>query len=148
MASASTLEELPRDSRALLDEVYVGHLGAIDDHGAPRVLPVTFAVADGRVWSAVDSKPKRRPGEDLARVRWLRERPRAAITVDRYDHDWSRLAWVQLLGDVAVLDAGGQDAALAALTERYPAYRAQPPPGPLLCLEVDRALWWSAAGAP
>ena len=111
----------------------------------PRVLPVTFAVLGGSVWSAVDAKPKRRPGAELARVRWLRERPSAALTVDRYDDDWSRLAWVQLLGTVEVVDAGGHDAALAALAERYPQYRAEPPPGPLLCLRVDRALWWSAA---
>ena len=45
MVEVATLDELPRWARALLDEARVGHLGLIDGHGRPRVLPVTFAVA-------------------------------------------------------------------------------------------------------
>ena len=66
----------------------------------PRVLPVTFAVAGDAVWSAIDHKRKRVEGRELARVRWLSRNPAAALTVDRYDDDWARLAWVQALGDV------------------------------------------------
>jgi PPOX class probable F420-dependent enzyme len=109
------------------------------------VLPVTFAVAAGALWSAVDEKPKRRRGEELARVRWLRARPQSAITVDRYDDDWTRLAWVQLVGATEILDAAGHDDALAALAERYAPYRHSPPPGPLLRLTPERAVCWRAA---
>jgi PPOX class probable F420-dependent enzyme len=98
------------------------------------------------VWSAVDRKPKRREGEELARVRWLRRHPRAALTVDRYDDDWSRLAWVQLLGEMRVVEPGQGAAALRALADRYPAYGEQPPPGPLLELRPQRCLCWRAAG--
>jgi hypothetical protein len=64
--------------------------------------------------------------------------------VDRYDADWTRLAWVQLLGDVTIepVDA----ASLAALQARYPAYRDAPPEGPLLKLRPERVLSWRAAG--
>ena len=95
------------------------------------------------VVSAVDHKPKRVAGTDLARVRWLRRDPRAALTVDRYDEDWTRLAWVQLLGEVTVeeeVDA----AAASALQARYPPYRDRAPAGPLLRLRVKRTLWWTA----
>ena len=108
------------------------------------MLPVTFAVAADAVWSAVDEKPKRRTGEDLARVRWLRARPQSTITVDRYDDDWTRLAWVQLIGTIAVLDVAGQDDALAALAARYAPYRRSAPPGPLLRLTPARAVCWRA----
>jgi PPOX class probable F420-dependent enzyme len=131
----------------MLDEARVGHLGLIDDDGAPRVMPVTFAVADGAIWSAVDHKPKAVGGEELARVRWLRERPESALTVDRYDDDWERLAWVQLLGTTEVLEAADRATAVDALAERYPQYRERRPDGPLLRLEVRRALHWRAAGA-
>lgn len=104
------------------------------------MLPVTYAVFDGAVWSAIDQKPKRAP--EPARVRYLKRRPEAALTVDRYDDDWGRLAWVQLLGRVSVLeDAPG---ALQALAARYAPYRERRPPGPLLRLEVERALHWRA----
>ncbi|MGZ4231509.1 MAG: pyridoxamine 5'-phosphate oxidase family protein [Solirubrobacteraceae bacterium] len=122
----------------------VGRLGLLDDHGAPRVLPVTYAVNGESLVTAVDQKPKRRSGEALARVRWLRARPTAALTVDHYDDDWAALAWVQALGTVRVLDAASAPGAMASLAERYEPYRIDPPAGPLLVLEPDRLLWWRA----
>lgn len=142
----TTLEELPGWARALLRAARVGHLGLLDGDGRPRVLPVTYVVHDGALWSAIDRKPKRDPGREPARVRWLRRDPHATLTADRYDDDWSRLAWVQVLGDVSVRAAGEEPAAVAALAAKYPQYARERPPGPLLRLEPARALWWSAAG--
>lgn len=117
----------------------------IDDDGGPRVLPVTFALAGGALWSAVDQKPKRRPGAELARVRFLRSRPAASLCVDRYDDDWSRLAWVQVLGRVAVMDEDQPPAAaLGALAQKYSQYRERPPAGPFLRLDAARVLCWRA----
>jgi len=147
MATSTTLDELPSWARRLLEEARVGHLGLIDGEGKPRVLPITFAVVDGFVWSAVDHKPKRRPGEELARVRWLRERPESALTVDRYGDDWSGLAWVQLIGTTSVVGVAGRNEVLTALAARYPQYRDRPPGGPLLRLAVDRTLCWRASGS-
>jgi PPOX class probable F420-dependent enzyme len=129
----------------LLKVARVARLGLLDDAGRPRVLPVTFAVCGERLVSAVDDKPKRRRGEDLARVRWLRARPAAALTVDRYDEDWTRLEWVQALGEVEVLDAAVAPDAIAALSARYEPYRALPPAGPVLALAPSRLLWWRAS---
>jgi PPOX class probable F420-dependent enzyme len=142
LASLKTkpLDELPDWARELLADACVARLGLLDDEGAPRVLPVTFALAGDTVCSAVDHKPKRSP--ELARLRWLRRDPRAALTVDRYSDDWDELAWVQVLG--AVRMAERDDEALAALTAKYPQYRERPPGGPFLRLEPARALCWSA----
>jgi PPOX class probable F420-dependent enzyme len=142
--AAASLETLPRWARELLDSEPVGHLGLTDDDGRPRVLPVTFAVVGGEVWSAVDEKPKRVPGEDLARVRWLRARPGSALTVDRYSDDWNRLAWVQVIGETAVVEVAGHERVLEALAARYPAYRERPPQGPLLRLVPNRCIYWRA----
>jgi PPOX class probable F420-dependent enzyme len=139
-----TLDQLPSWAAELLAAARVGHLGLTDREGRPRVLPITFALVDGCVWSAVDDKPKRRRGEDLARVRWLRARPAAALTVDHYDDDWERLAWVQLLGEATIVAAAGRDRVLDALSRRYAQYGDHPPPGPLVCLRPARALWWRA----
>jgi PPOX class probable F420-dependent enzyme len=144
MAARASFEELPGWARALLDDARVGHLGIVDAQRRPRVLPVTFAVFRGAIWSAIDDKPKRRAGNELARVRWLRERPESTITVDRYDDDWTRLAWVQLVGTTAVMDVAGHDDVLAALAARYRQYRDQPPRGPLLCLTPERVVCWTA----
>lgn len=144
MGSAASLDKAPGWASGLLETEPLGHLGLLDDDGRPRVLPVTFAVVDAEVWSAVDQKPKRVAGEDLARVRWLRARPESALTVDRYDDDWSRLAWIQLIGTTEVVDAAGREGVLEALAARYEQYRERPPGGPLLRLMPARCIWWRA----
>jgi PPOX class probable F420-dependent enzyme len=139
--AAKTLSELPDWAADLLEQTPVGHLGLLDEQGEPRVQPITFARLGETIVSAIDDKPKRRTPARIAR---LREHPRAALTVDRYDADWTRLAWVQILGDVTIgpLD----EHALAALQHRYPAYRVTAPPGPLLKLRPKRVLYWRASG--
>jgi len=122
----------------------VGRLAFVDDEDRPRVLPVTYALAGGAVWSAIDDKPKR--SAEPARVRYLRRRPDAALCVDRYDDDWSRLSWVQLLGRVELVAPGDAEDAMDALAAKYGPYREHRPPGPLLRLGVERALCWSASG--
>jgi PPOX class probable F420-dependent enzyme len=104
---------------------------------------VTFALAEGRIWSVIDQKPKRT--DEPARLRFLRRDPRAALTVDRYSDDWEELAWVQVLGTVQILDLSEGAAGLAALSAKYEQYRKETPPGPLLALEPERYLWWRAA---
>ena len=139
-----TLERLPSWAVQLVNDTRVAHLGLLDEHGYPRVLPVTFALHEGALWSAVDEKPKRRPGEELARVRRLRAQPRSSLTIDRYDDDWSRLAWVQLVGTTEVLGVEGNERALVALAARYAPYRERPPHGPLLRFAPERARCWRA----
>lgn len=120
-------------------------MGLLDEADLPRVLPVTFAVFEGALWSAIDSKPKR--SEEPARVRRLRRRPQATLLVDVYHDDWARLAWVELRGPVAVLDASDAGAALEALAAKYEQYRAEPPPGPLLRLAPERFACWRFSDA-
>jgi PPOX class probable F420-dependent enzyme len=127
----------------LLEDARVARLGMLDLEGAPRVLPVTFAVADGRIWSVIDRKPKR--PEEPARLPFLRRDPRAALTVDRYSDDWAQLAWVQVLGRVSIMKVDEGRVGLEALRAKYEPYREETPPGPLLALDPQRYLWWRAA---
>ena len=140
------LESLPQWSRELLASERVARLAYVDEDDRPRVLPVTFAVANGAVWSAIDEKPKRSP--EPARLRYLRRRPEAALLVDVYDDDWSRLAWVQLLGRVEILPVDSAPEAMEALARKYAQYAERTPPGPLLRLSVERSRQWRWTGSP
>lgn len=142
--ASGTLAQLPQWANDLVRDSRVGHLGVIDTDGRPRVLPVTYAIHEAAVWTAIDNKPKR-PGRELARLRWLREDPHAALTVDHYHDNWSELQWVQLIGDIAILDGPPAGEVLHALAQRYPQYQTDPPPGPVLRLTVIRAVWWRAS---
>jgi PPOX class probable F420-dependent enzyme len=139
-----TLDQLPGWALELIEEARVGRLAYLDDEERPRVLPVTYALSVGSVWSAIDEKPKR--GPEPARIRYLRRRPQAALCVDVYSDDWQRLEWVQILGRVEVVPIAEAPEAMGALAAKYAPYRERRPPGPLLRLSVERALSWRAAG--
>jgi PPOX class probable F420-dependent enzyme len=147
--TAVKLETLPGWAGTLLERERVARLGYVDEDDRPRVLPVTFALAAGAVWIAIDDKPKRTA--EPARLRHLRRCPEAALLVDVYDDDWSRLAWVQLLGRVDVLaaDSGPEaTAAMEALVHKYTPYAKRTPPGPLLRLTVERTRQWRSTASP
>lgn len=141
----ASLESLPDWATDLAVGARVARLGLLDARDRPRVLPVTFALHEGSAWSAVDRKPKKTTDE-LARVRYLRRRPHVALTIDRYEDDWERLAWVQLLGQAAIVEAPDAPGGLGALIAKYGQYRSDPPPGPLIRIDPERVLHWRAAG--
>ena len=92
----------PAGAVELLDESRVARLATCDALNTPHVIPVCYARLRDRVYSVVDAKPKRNP-LGLKRLRNIAENPRVALIVDRYDDDWSRLAWVLLHGRAVVV---------------------------------------------
>lgn len=125
-----------------------GYLGTVAADGAPRVLPVCFTWAGDVIWTAIDAKPKK-PGTP-ARVRNVLTNPKVSFTVDRWDEDWSRLAWLQARGEATVLPRGPEtDRVLGALREKYPQYATTPVEGPVIRIDVEGWTGWdpSAGGA-
>ena len=113
------------DTRRFLEAHRVGHLATAGADGAPHVVPVCYALDDDAIYFVADAKPKRRPARALKRLVNLRANPRAALVVDDWDEDWTRLAWVLVRGPAAIVeDDGLHAAALARLRARYPQYRA------------------------
>ena len=126
-----------------LTEARVARLATIDPDGRPHLVPIVFAVDGDTLFSAVDRKPKR--SRTLRRIENARVRPDVTILVDHYDEDWSRLWWLRLRGRARVLDEGDErDHALALLAEKYPQYRAEPPDGPVLAVDVTEIRAWEA----
>ncbi|MDR7581892.1 MAG: TIGR03668 family PPOX class F420-dependent oxidoreductase [Armatimonadota bacterium] len=126
----------------------VGHLATVDGDGRPHVVPVCFAVHGGDVYTPLDVKPKRVAPLRLRRVRNLLGHPDVCLVVDRYDEDWTRLAWVQLRGRAGLVDDPAErGAAIAALRARYPQYRnAALESCPLIRVSVTEVVAWAAAG--
>jgi PPOX class probable F420-dependent enzyme len=134
---------LTPEARAFVDEQRVGRLATVDPDGAPHVVPICYALLDdGCLYMAVDEKPKRT--ERLQRLGNIEGDARFALVIDRYDDDWSRLAWVMVRGRGAVLESGGAHAAaIEALRGRYEQYRSMDLDGrPLLRLTPDRVNTW------
>jgi len=110
-------------------------------------MPVCYALDDGALYFVADEKPKRRPARVLRRLENLRANPRAAVVVDDYDEDWTRLAWVLVRGPATIVDgAAAHAAALTRLRARYPQYRRmaldEPDAHPIVRIEPIRVVSW------
>ena len=131
--------------RRFLDVRRVAHLATADRTGIPHLVPVCFCVDAASVYITVDEKPKR-TDVTLKRVRNIVENPAVAVSVDRWDEDWTRLGWVMLRGVAEILDGGDEhDAAQAWLRVRYPQYRTMDLAAlPVIAVRIRRVLAWGA----
>ena len=145
------MPSLSATARELLATARVAHLATSDQYARPHVVPVVFVWREPLLYTPLDRKPKRDDDwHALRRARNIETNGRVALVVDRYDEDWSRLAWVLLEGVATILETGEErDDAATALTEKYAQYEKLPLEGrPIVRMEIERAAEWSSASSP
>lgn len=135
----------PEQARWCFAQARVARLATADAGGRPHLVPMVFALASNTIYTAVDAKSKR--STSLRRLANIAANPRVAALVDHYDDDWTALWWVRADGSGRMVDAGEPEGrkAIARLMARYPQYRARPPHGPVLAIDVGRWSSWTAA---
>jgi PPOX class probable F420-dependent enzyme len=142
---------LTASQRAFLASARRAVLATIDSNGRSRLVPICFVLDEERrmVYSPLDDKPKSvRDPHELARVRDVLRDPRVSILVDRWDEDWSRLAWLRLHGTATVLEPSGDPSderawAVHALRTKYPQYETHDLAArPLIRMTMERAVGW------
>jgi PPOX class probable F420-dependent enzyme len=137
------MERLDPERRHRVISARSARLATVRPDGRPHIVPITFALLDDVLVTAVDHKPKSTTA--LQRLRNIAANPAASVLVDEYRDDWSALWWVRADGAARVADAGrDHDRAITTLVEKYPQYREHPPEGPAIIIAVDRWVSWSA----
>ncbi len=126
-----------------LAKARVARLATADAGGVPHVVPFVFVLLDRKLYWAVDRKPKR--SERLKRLANIEANPNVSVLVDHYEEDWTKLWWVRADGTARVVqDEAERARVLEALAEKYQQYRAEPPDGPVVAIEIVRISGWSA----
>ena len=135
-------------ARGFCERSRVARLATADARGVPHLVPVCYAILGDSLYITIDEKPKR-TDIPLKRLRNIQENPEIAVTVDRWDEDWSRLAWVMLRGRAEILPGGTEHGgaehggAQARLRERYPQYRSMDLAAlPVIALRIARVTVW------
>lgn len=125
-------------------------LATVAPDGRPRLVPVCFIVdaVDGvRILTPLDDKPKATDDKRaLARVRDIESRPEVSLLVERWDEDWSRLAWLRLDGRATLVEPGHVPSdAVRRLRERYPQYTSHAlQTSPMIAIDIERSVSWGA----
>jgi PPOX class probable F420-dependent enzyme len=119
-------------------------LATVSASGQPHLVPVTFAVDQDIIYTAIDAKPK--STRLLRRLSNIRANPEVCLLADHYADDWSQLWWARADGTASVVsDPTEMAVPVGLLTARYPQYEASPPSGPVIAVRVSRWQGWSAS---
>src|SRR6478735_7860945 len=134
----------------LLESARRAVLATIAPAGHPRLVPSCFVLAGEPpvLYTPIDDKPKR--DDDplaLARVRDIAADPRVTILVDRWDEDWTRLAWLRVEGGAILVEPASKGiehaAAIAGLRAKYPQYGSHRlEERPILRVTPERVVGW------
>lgn len=133
--------------RQLLTKARVARLATLDAKSRPHLVPICFAFDGKRFYTAIDQKPKRIPGERLARLQNIRAVPRVALLVDHYDEDWTGLWYILIRGKARLIPRTARQeraAAIERLRAKYPQY-AQGMLGddaPIIRITPERTISW------
>lgn len=129
-------------ARTSFESSPVARLATADAARRPHLVPVTFALSDDVVVTAVDHKPK--STTKLKRLRNIADNPHVSLLVDHYDDDWSALWWVRADGQATITEAADHPDLVQALATKYAQYREHPPNGALVVIRIEHWNGWSA----
>ncbi len=137
------------EARGRFATARVARLATVDTAGQPHLVPVTFALHDDAIVTAVDHKPKRSTA--LKRLANIAVNPRVSLIVDHYIEDWKALWWARadgvarLVGDGSADERSAWDDAINRLVAKYSQYQQRRPVGPVILIDVHRWSGWAYA---
>jgi PPOX class probable F420-dependent enzyme len=136
--------ELPAGASRLIRSARIAHLATADASGRPHVIPICFVFDGKNFYSPIDEKPKRTAPSKLKRLRNIRENPQLALVIDRYSEDWSRLAYVLIVGRARIVHRGKtHKQAIRLLRRKYRQYRTMAiHERPMIAITPTRMISW------
>ena len=115
------MQVLTAVERIFVEQIRVARLATADESGMPHVVPVCFNCTGNNIYITIDEKPKVTGTKPLKRIRNIEINPKVSLVLDRYEEDWSRLAWVLISGHADILNGGKEHmVAQESLCFRYP----------------------------
>src|SRR5262249_25142311 len=131
------------EARKRFDTARVARLATASADGLPHVVPIVFTLHGDVVYTAVHGKPK--ASTALRRLCNIAANPRAALLADHDEDDWTQLWWARADGLARLAEAAEAANAIGILAQRYTSYRSEPPPGPVVAIDVTHWSGWSAS---
>jgi PPOX class probable F420-dependent enzyme len=93
---------IPSAVEEFIERVRVARLATIDSEFKPHVVPVVFVFDGKHFFIPIDQKRKTAKPEKLKRIKNVQDNPNAALLIDNYSEDWTRLAFVMIQGKASI----------------------------------------------
>lgn len=124
----------------------VAHLATADVNGQPHAIPICFVFDGKNFYSPIDEKPKRTEPRKLKRLRNIEGNPHVSLVIDRYQENWSKLAYVLVFGNARILSSGEKhQKAVRLLRKKYPQYRRMAiDRRPIICVAPRAIRFWGS----
>jgi PPOX class probable F420-dependent enzyme len=137
---------LTRSALRLVRSARVAHFATADANGQPHVIPICFVFDGKEFFSPIDEKPKRTTPQRLKRLKNIRENPQVSLVIDRYDEDWTKLAYILVMGTARILTSGQRHRkAVTLLRRKYRQYRSMAIHNrPMIAIRPKRVITWGA----
>lgn len=139
------MADWPDGALEFAEQSRIARLATSGADGAPHAVPICYIVDNASLHTVVDAKPKSAPTR-MRRLRNIAENPRAAVIIDRYDEDWTRLEYVLLRGPAGIVtDAGEYAQAVDRLRTKYRQYRKMTfsvEANPLVRVDIESVHHW------
>ena len=144
MSKSSDSSLKPSQASRLVRSARVAHLASADAHGQPHVIPICFVFDGKEFFSPIDEKPKRSAPRKLKRVKNILENSQVSLVIDRYDDDWTKLAYVLVMGKARLLFRGEKHRkAITLLRRKYRQYRSMAiHDRPMIVIRPTRLVTW------
>ena len=141
---------LNKAERGFIARARTATLGTIAPDGRPRLVPICFVLIGDVLYMPIDEKPKTSDLSSLARIRDIERRADVTVLIDRWDEDWSRLAWLRIDGRASLADDPAERTrAIAALRAKYPQYADHDLESrPLIRIAIERVRSWGDLSDP
>ena len=113
-------------------------------------MPICFVLVDDGLYTPIDEKPKTPDPRSLARIRDIERRAGVSFLVDRWDEEWTRLAWLRGDGRASLTDdTDERTTAIAALRAKYRQYATHDLESrPLIRIVIERVRSWGDLSDP
>jgi PPOX class probable F420-dependent enzyme len=138
--------ELSAGALRLIRSARVAHLATADANGQPHVIPICFVFDGKNFYSPIDEKPKRAAPSKLKRLRNIRKNPQVSLVIDHYDENWSKLAYILVMGKARMMLRGANHRkAVNLLRRKYRQYRTMRIDRlPMILIRPMRTTSWGA----
>jgi PPOX class probable F420-dependent enzyme len=142
MAITHVLEEF-------IERARVARLATVDYASKPYLVPVVFVFDGNHFFIPIDQKRKTVKPQKLKRIKNIQDNPNVALLIDKYNEDWTKLAFVMIQGKASIITSKTQgniqlQEAYKKLTTKYRQYQKIRLSEMCIIIKPEKVVSWGA----